>query len=424
MIDLDLLARLLVGDVARRSAALTPDASRVRGASRRRARRTGGRAPLLLARPAMEMGYWALRRSRAPASSLGVTRQRGVLGSLALGVPRQGSRWPPGTSGWAPLSAAASAICDALDGMVARETGTACDAGEVLDAAVDRYAELLFLGGHRRLRRPEPVPGSCRSSRSRVRSWSATRRPRPRPSGVEAPRGAMRRQERAVYLVARRRARARRRSPRGPLRTCPTWVARSPSSLGALAPRRGSWATCRPSRRLRCDRRTLYARARRRHATNCCRTARAREGRHAASRRRLPLSRGRRSPGGRSAGTRLAPSRDRPRLRRRWCSSSASSACRRSPHGRSGRALGGSHQLRPRSRLDLPRGIRATGGTGHALRARLGRRRRPEHARGTPDARRRHVSVRPRASARRPSRSACWNFPMQRRFVFRERRGQ
>jgi CDP-diacylglycerol--glycerol-3-phosphate 3-phosphatidyltransferase len=37
--------------------------------------------------------------------------------------------------------------CDALDGMVARLEGIASDAGELLDAAIDRYSEFFFLSG-------------------------------------------------------------------------------------------------------------------------------------------------------------------------------------------------------------------------------------------------------------------------------------
>src|SRR5436305_11641487 len=39
------------------------------------------------------------------------------------------------------------AILDALDGMVARSRGTASDAGELIDAAVDRYADIATFAG-------------------------------------------------------------------------------------------------------------------------------------------------------------------------------------------------------------------------------------------------------------------------------------
>jgi CDP-diacylglycerol--glycerol-3-phosphate 3-phosphatidyltransferase len=96
---------------------------------------------------------------------------------------------------------AASAVCDGVDGMVARETGTASDAGEVLDATVDRYAELLMLGGIAYSERDEPfgfllalgaLAGALMVSYSSAKAEAMH---------VEAPRGSMRRQERAVYLI-------------------------------------------------------------------------------------------------------------------------------------------------------------------------------------------------------------------------------
>src|SRR5262249_16266531 len=43
--------------------------------------------------------------------------------------------------------AACSALCDALDGDVARLSGTASSAGETLDTSVDRYTEFFLLAG-------------------------------------------------------------------------------------------------------------------------------------------------------------------------------------------------------------------------------------------------------------------------------------
>jgi phosphatidylglycerophosphate synthase len=53
-------------------------------------------------------------------------------------------------SGAIPLAgflALAAGCCDMLDGMVARLGGIASDAGEILDAVVDRYSEFFFLSG-------------------------------------------------------------------------------------------------------------------------------------------------------------------------------------------------------------------------------------------------------------------------------------
>ena len=101
----------------------------------------------------------------------------------------------------AALTAVAT-LCDALDGIVARLTGTASDAGEVFDAAVDRYQEFFFLGGLAIYFRNEAVAlvlvlltalGSFMISYGTAKAEALN---------VEAPRGAMRRVERAVYLDA------------------------------------------------------------------------------------------------------------------------------------------------------------------------------------------------------------------------------
>ena len=47
----------------------------------------------------------------------------------------------------AGVVSACSALMDALDGMVARQSNIASDSGEVLDAAIDRYSEMFFCFG-------------------------------------------------------------------------------------------------------------------------------------------------------------------------------------------------------------------------------------------------------------------------------------
>jgi CDP-diacylglycerol--glycerol-3-phosphate 3-phosphatidyltransferase len=107
-----------------------------------------------------------------------------------------------GAVGTAALFAALGSLGDALDGLVARMSQTASDAGEVLDAAVDRYGELFFLGGAAFLLRYEPwalvaalaaIGGGFMVSYATAKA-EALRMP--------APRGAMRRPERAAYLTA------------------------------------------------------------------------------------------------------------------------------------------------------------------------------------------------------------------------------
>jgi phosphatidylglycerophosphate synthase len=62
----------------------------------------------------------------------------GALGGMAFAA---------GHFGIGAWFAACSALCDALDGDVARLSGTASSAGETLDTSVDRYTEFFLLAG-------------------------------------------------------------------------------------------------------------------------------------------------------------------------------------------------------------------------------------------------------------------------------------
>jgi CDP-diacylglycerol---glycerol-3-phosphate 3-phosphatidyltransferase len=160
--------------------------------------RAGGSA--LLGKGAMEMGYWAMRPVARACIALGITANGVTWISLALAA-LAGISLAAGAFGVGAALSLASSACDALDGMVARETGTASDAGEVLDAAVDRYAELFFLGGVVFHERQEPfavVLALAALAGATMVSYSTAKA---EALGVPAPRGAMRRQERAVYMV-------------------------------------------------------------------------------------------------------------------------------------------------------------------------------------------------------------------------------
>src|SRR6185437_2877167 len=88
-----------------------------------------------------------------------------------------------------------------LDGMVARMTRVASDAGEVLDAAADRYVEFFFLAGLVIYYREIPglmILALAALAGSFMVSYSTAKAEALR---VEAPRGSMRRTERAVYLI-------------------------------------------------------------------------------------------------------------------------------------------------------------------------------------------------------------------------------
>jgi CDP-diacylglycerol--glycerol-3-phosphate 3-phosphatidyltransferase len=93
-----------------------------------------------------------------------------------------------------------SAVFDMLDGMLARSRGTASEAGEILDAAVDRYTEFVFLAGLCLYYRQQwwalllvlaALVGSMLVSYSQAKAEAIH---------ADVPRAWMRRPERAVYL--------------------------------------------------------------------------------------------------------------------------------------------------------------------------------------------------------------------------------
>jgi CDP-diacylglycerol--glycerol-3-phosphate 3-phosphatidyltransferase len=169
------------------------------GAARHARIERAGSSPLL-GKGVMEMGYWAMRPAARACVALGVSANAISWASLAFAAAA-GLALGLGRFGLGAALSVVSSVCDALDGMVARETGTAGDSGEVLDAAVDRYAELFFVGGIVFHERHDPtfvllalaaMAGAIMVSYSTAKAEALK---------VTAPRGAMRRQERAVYFV-------------------------------------------------------------------------------------------------------------------------------------------------------------------------------------------------------------------------------
>jgi CDP-diacylglycerol---glycerol-3-phosphate 3-phosphatidyltransferase len=156
---------------------------------------------VLVGKGAMEMTHWVLTpvaeacvRARIGANAVSWT-------SLGLGLSA-GVALGAGHFGLAAVLTALGSLGDALDGAVARASGEASDAGEVLDAAIDRYVELAFLGGlafHWRERPAALVLVLGAIAGSFMVSYATAKAEALR---VEAPRGSMRRTERAVYLLA------------------------------------------------------------------------------------------------------------------------------------------------------------------------------------------------------------------------------
>lgn len=159
----------------------------------------GGSA--LLGKGPMEMMYWFMQPAGHLALKLGISANMMTTISLVLGLVA-GVALSLGHFGVGAVIAAVSMAGDALDGWIARETKTSSNAGEVFDAAVDRYVELAFLGGLAFYFRGQPfilalallaVGGSFMVSYATAKAEAMQ---------VTAPRGAMRRTERAVYLTA------------------------------------------------------------------------------------------------------------------------------------------------------------------------------------------------------------------------------
>jgi phosphatidylglycerophosphate synthase len=149
----------------------------------------------------MESVYWVLAPIARGLVRLGVSANAVTGTSLVLGA-FAGLEVARGQLGAAAVLSTVSALCDAVDGFVARESRTQSQAGEIFDATVDRYNEFFFLAGLAFLFRDTgwvlglvlaTIHGSFMVSYSSARA-DALR--------IVAPRGFMRRPERATYLTA------------------------------------------------------------------------------------------------------------------------------------------------------------------------------------------------------------------------------
>ncbi len=90
--------------------------------------------------------YWAIGPIAKRLVADRVSANAVTFASLAFGGAA-GIALSAGHFGIGAWLAASSALCDALDGLVARASGTASPAGDALDASVDRYSEFFFLTG-------------------------------------------------------------------------------------------------------------------------------------------------------------------------------------------------------------------------------------------------------------------------------------
>lgn len=115
-----------------------------------------------------------------------------VVAALAL------SQGGFGLAGWTLLF---GAICDSLDGSVARARGLSSDAGEVLDAVIDRWAEMVVFFGYAWYYRAMPVGfvlalGACAGA-----IMVSYTRAKGEILQVDAGMGLMQRHERATWLI-------------------------------------------------------------------------------------------------------------------------------------------------------------------------------------------------------------------------------
>jgi CDP-diacylglycerol---glycerol-3-phosphate 3-phosphatidyltransferase len=172
--------------------------ARAGAASFDRVKRDQGSA--LFGAGAMQMGYWGLDPIGRGLARMGVTPNAISTTSLILGLSAAVAL-AFGHFGVAAVLAVTSSLCDALDGMVARHTRTASDSGEVLDATIDRYVEFTFLGGLAIYDHDRPLRLAAALAAILGSFMVSYATAKGEAMGVEVPRGAMRRPERAAYLT-------------------------------------------------------------------------------------------------------------------------------------------------------------------------------------------------------------------------------
>lgn len=166
-----------------------------------RVRASEARSSLLLPRAALDATLCCLDYVARGLIFLGVTANTVTVSSVVLaGIA--GTLLCFGQFGWAAVAMVAASLGDALDGMIARRTGSASVAGALLDASIDRYEEFFFLGGiaiyfHQStwalVLALFAMAGSFMVSYGSAKAEAL---------GVPVPPGAMRRAERAVCLCA------------------------------------------------------------------------------------------------------------------------------------------------------------------------------------------------------------------------------
>jgi CDP-diacylglycerol--glycerol-3-phosphate 3-phosphatidyltransferase len=104
------------------------------------------RVSLVLPRALLSATLWCLDHAARTLVTVGVTANAITVLGLCLAA-LAGVLLSLGHFALATAAMVVASLSDALDGLVARRSGTASVAGALLDASVDRYEEFFFLGG-------------------------------------------------------------------------------------------------------------------------------------------------------------------------------------------------------------------------------------------------------------------------------------
>jgi len=164
-----------------------------------RVRGVGG-GTMLVGENIMQATYWAIDPVVRGLVRLGATPNAVTFAALITGMGA-GAAVAAGWFGLGCLLATCSTISDILDGQVARVTRTGSNAGELLDAAVDRYTEFAFIAGFILYARDAPVQISIALAALFASFMISYVSAKAEALQVSVPRGLMRRHERATYLT-------------------------------------------------------------------------------------------------------------------------------------------------------------------------------------------------------------------------------
>ncbi len=170
-----------------------------RGAARSdRVGQIGGTA--LVSQGVMETTYWALDPFVRVFVALRFTPNMVTWSALFFGIAA-GVAVAFGWFGLCCVLGVWSTFLDILDGQVARATKTSSNSGELLDAAIDRYTEFALVGGLIVFLR-NSVPLMCLALAALLACFMVSyASAKAEALQVKAPRGLMRRHERATYIL-------------------------------------------------------------------------------------------------------------------------------------------------------------------------------------------------------------------------------